>query len=237
MDEIWPVLLVAVLGVAGTLGAAISTQFLTTRREDRRWNLEREREQERWERERQDRAAQWQRDDELRHRESREETYKQFMQTIWNWGRRAADIRQMIEAGEGHLFIVDTDELYDASVRAVGIMAELELSASVPVRDSARECCDLMSRFVSEVDAVLPISEGADGLDVPVRLHDSYKVVARKTVELMRADRGLMSLAATNRHMLPNTRSGWPAPFGQDVDRFERFQLVGPGGVRASSES
>ncbi|MGW5559379.1 hypothetical protein ACWER9_19420 [Micromonospora sp. NPDC003944] len=208
MDQIWPVLLVAVLGVTGTLGAAISTQFLTTRREDRRWNLERQREQERWERERQDRAAQWQREDELRHRESREETYKQFMQTIWNWGRRAADIRQMIEAGEGHLFIIDTDELYDASVRAVGIMAELELSASAPVRDSARECCDLMSRFVSEVVAVLPISEGAVGLDVPVELHDSYKVVARKTVELMRADRGLMSLTAINPHMLPSARSG-----------------------------
>ncbi|MGC4848385.1 hypothetical protein ACLQ3F_14195 [Micromonospora sp. DT15] len=211
MNQIWPVLLVAALGVTGTLGAAISTQFLTTRREDRRWNLEREREQERWERERQDRAAQWQREDELRHREAREETYKQFMQTIWNWGRKAADIRQMIEAGEGHLFIVDTDDLYDASVKAVGIMAELELSASAPVRDSARECCDLMSRFVSEVDAVLPISEGADGLDVPVTLHDSYKVVARKTVELMRTDRGLMSLAATNPPMQPDV-SQRPVP-------------------------
>ncbi|RQX09427.1 hypothetical protein DDE19_33650 [Micromonospora ureilytica] len=237
MNQIWPVLLVAALGVTGTLGAAISTQFLTTRREDRRWNVEREREQERWEREREDRAREWQREDELRHRESREETYKEFMQTIWNWGRRAADIRQMIESREGHLFIVDTDELYEASVNAIGIMAELELSASAPVRDSARECCDVMSRFVSEVDAVLPMSEGADGLDVPVRLHDSYKAVARKTVELMRADRGLMSLAAINPQMLPNARPGSPAPFGQDVDRAERFQLGGLGKARASSQA
>ncbi|WP_422751219.1 hypothetical protein [Micromonospora sp. WMMD1219] len=214
MNQIWPVLLVAALGVIGTLGAAISTQVLTTRREDRRWELERKRDQERWERERDDRAAQWQREDELRHRESREETYMHFMQTIWSWGRKAALIRQILEAGDGHLFTLETDELYQASVDAVGILAELELFASTPVRNSARECCDVMSKFVAEVDALLPISEESNGLDAAIGAHDSYKAIARKTVELMRADRGLASPALTIPYALPNARPSSPAPFG-----------------------
>ncbi|WP_433342345.1 hypothetical protein [Micromonospora sp. CA-111912] len=214
MNQSWPVLLVAVLGVIGTLGAAISTQVLTTRREDRRWNLEREREQARWERERVDRAVQWQREDDARHHESREETYKRFMQVLWTWGREAASIRSIIEPGHGHLFILDTDKLYQDGVEAVDIVAELELAASASVRDSARECCEIMSCFVIELDGMLPLPENADGLDVLLSLHDAYKMIARKTVELMRTDHGLVSLAKVDPYVVPSARPSSPAPFG-----------------------
>jgi len=81
-------LLVAVLGILGTLTAAFVTQWWTSKRDDKqwkrqkllqderfdrereqevaRWEREREREAGRWERERQERREQWQREDSAR---------------------------------------------------------------------------------------------------------------------------------------------------------------------------
>ncbi|MEU7800583.1 hypothetical protein AB0B10_15050 [Micromonospora arborensis] len=185
MTSVWPVLVVAALGVISTLGAALSTQILTTRRDERRWVLEREREQERWLREREDRAAQWQREDELRHRESREEMYARFMRALWNWGRQAVLYRKTIEAKQER---PNTSALVKAHDEAVEIMAELELAASDPVRDAARDCCSAMFSFC------IKVADGENNPTLVYQLHDAYKSFARKAVELMRSDRGLMSV-------------------------------------------
>jgi hypothetical protein len=70
-------LLVAVVGILGALAAAVITQWLTTRREEHKWQREREQDDHRWEqelareekraeRDRQERADQWKREDSAR---------------------------------------------------------------------------------------------------------------------------------------------------------------------------
>ncbi|WP_221328707.1 hypothetical protein [Actinoplanes sp. L3-i22] len=59
-------LIIAVIGVLGTRAGDLVTQWLTDRREERRWAREREQEAKRWERERQERKEQRQREDSAR---------------------------------------------------------------------------------------------------------------------------------------------------------------------------
>ncbi|MFG1678453.1 hypothetical protein [Micromonospora sp. NPDC049282] len=185
MTANWPVMVVALVGVVGTLGAALSTQVLTTRREERRWIREREAEQERWQRERQDRIGQWQREDDLRHQEARFEIYAEYMKTIWIWGRRANKARLILESDTQIMPNEWRNKLVDIGGDATNVLALLELVASTAVRDSARKCCDIMSLFGTEI-----LKESLDAPSL-LSLHDEYRASARRTVELMRAERGL----------------------------------------------
>lgn len=185
MTSIWPVLVVAALGVVGTLGAAISTQVLTTRRDARRWQEQRQDEERRWERERKDRLELWRREDELRHLEARKDVYIDFMKALWSWGRLAAVVRSGIEAGAKSDLKKNHGELTDRGVQVVELLAILELAASPDVREPARRSCELISSFsLALLSVPVPKQE-------ILQIHDTYKAMARKTLEAMRADRGL----------------------------------------------
>jgi hypothetical protein len=79
-------LIIAIIGILGTLAATLITQWLTGKRDDRQWlrqkqlqdeRFEREREQEalRWKRERKERREQWFREDAARLYKDRAEMY------------------------------------------------------------------------------------------------------------------------------------------------------------------
>jgi hypothetical protein len=70
---LWVPLVVAVVGVGGTLAGSILTQLQASRREERRWQQEREREQDVFERQRQYERDRWLRD-------KRHETYSHLIQ-------------------------------------------------------------------------------------------------------------------------------------------------------------
>jgi hypothetical protein len=72
--------IVAILGIAGTLTAAVLTQWLTARREDRRWT-----------REQADRARQRKREDASRWERDRFSLYSKLLLDIDAW-RRAAQV-------------------------------------------------------------------------------------------------------------------------------------------------
>ncbi|WP_148308149.1 hypothetical protein [Actinoplanes friuliensis] len=185
MNMSWPIIVVAVLGVIGTFGAAVTTQVLTTRREERRAARDREDQQRRWDREQKDRSYIWQREDELRHRETREEVYTQFMRAIWAWGRKASAARTALQGGAKNITREQYDDLTASAVEAVDTFALLELTASAPVRKPARDCCNLISSFNNAFLAKIVDQEKT------LKIHDSYKVSARQALELMRQDRGL----------------------------------------------
>jgi hypothetical protein len=97
-------LLVAILGIAGTLTAAFVTQLLTSRRDDKqwkrqkqlqderfdrerereeaRWQREREQEETRWERERRERREQWEREDAARLHQDRMTVYSKLILSV-----------------------------------------------------------------------------------------------------------------------------------------------------------
>jgi hypothetical protein len=85
--------IVAILGIGGTLAAALLTQRMTTKREERKWERDRgqderrwekelEREQIRWERERLERREQWNRESEARLLGERAKVYKLVLARI-----------------------------------------------------------------------------------------------------------------------------------------------------------
>jgi hypothetical protein len=86
MQPTWEVLVVALIGVVGTLGAAVFSQVWSSGREDRRWRQEQQADDRRWQRERQRQREQWQRDDAIRTTQHREEAYAQFALAVAKWG-------------------------------------------------------------------------------------------------------------------------------------------------------
>lgn len=74
-----PALVVAIVGIVGTLLAAVITQWLTGRRENRNWSRDQKQEALRWEREREERKEQWEREDAARWHENRMKTYSSFL--------------------------------------------------------------------------------------------------------------------------------------------------------------
>ncbi len=75
-------LYVAIIGILGTLAAAVIAQWMTGRREKKRWKRESEQEAIRWEREREERREQWQREDAARLHERRVAAYSELIVTM-----------------------------------------------------------------------------------------------------------------------------------------------------------
>ncbi|GIF44406.1 hypothetical protein [Actinoplanes xinjiangensis] len=78
-------LLIAVLGVIGSLIVAIVNHFATRNRERERWALEEKREAIRWERERQERREQWEREDAARWNHERRDSYSNLLGLLANY--------------------------------------------------------------------------------------------------------------------------------------------------------
>jgi hypothetical protein len=75
----------AVLGFVGALAGSWGGQFIATRREDRRWEREREREDLRWQRERQKVADERDHADRLHWRTERQQAYGKFVAGMAEW--------------------------------------------------------------------------------------------------------------------------------------------------------
>ena len=82
---VWVPLVVAVVAVAGTLGAAFFTRRWADRREDQRWTREREAEETRWQRERDERREEWAREDAARWLTERRTVYAEYLLSLEAW--------------------------------------------------------------------------------------------------------------------------------------------------------
>jgi hypothetical protein len=184
MQPPWTVLLVAFLGVAGTLGAAIFTQVWSTRREDRRWGQEKEADERRWQRERDGRREQWQREDRLREKQQRQEAYTGFFLAVARWASAAYTMVVDRPETAGPLTVGELVRLTELVELAEGSCVPLRLHGSREVAYACEEVCRVMLAFVK-------------GLDGPVdgRLVDQALVDFRRASELAldrtRADLGL----------------------------------------------
>ena len=86
---VWVPLVTAGIGLLTGIGAAIGTAFLTQgrtdRREDVRWQRERDDRQEQWQREREAREEQWQHEDALRWLQNRQQAYAGLIAVLYQW--------------------------------------------------------------------------------------------------------------------------------------------------------
>ena len=88
----WLPLTTAVVGalIGGPRAVVVRARSFPTpprrhRREDVRWQREREDRAEQWQREREDRAEQWRREDSLRWLQDRQQAYAQLMAALYEW--------------------------------------------------------------------------------------------------------------------------------------------------------
>lgn len=102
-----------IAGIGAAMGTAVLTQRRTDRREDVRWQREREDRQEQWQRERKDRQEQWQREDSLRWLQHRQAAYARLTTALFQWDaelRSAGECRQA-DAPVGERTRVDWTEM------------------------------------------------------------------------------------------------------------------------------
>lgn len=100
---VWVVLVVAAMGVVGTLAAAVIAQVLSGRREARQWERQRAHEQARWDHERADRQEQWQREDHARWHAERLAAYTDLLHKIDDWNLAVAEVLPHIGPGPATL--------------------------------------------------------------------------------------------------------------------------------------
>ena len=152
MQPTWTVLVVAFLGVAGTLGAAIFTQIWSTRREDRRWRQEKDADERRWQRERHDRREQWQREDELRARQQRQQVYVDFLQAVAKWASATSTMVVDRPANAGPLTPDDLAQLNALVEQADASCVPLRLQASPEVTEASEQVCRVMLGFTKALE-------------------------------------------------------------------------------------
>lgn len=141
-------LALAIVGITGTLLGALLTQWLTTRREDRKWKREREQERVRWERERRrddmrwereraERREQWDREDAARWQRDQLSAYSDLLSAIENWlgvASRSGPLAPQRTA-ISNLAAADLDNAWETIDKNV---SSIELLAPEPVRARAR---------------------------------------------------------------------------------------------------
>ncbi len=100
-------------GIGAAMGTAILTQRRTDRREDVRWQREREDRQEQWQREQRDRQEQWQREDSLRWLQYRQAAYARLTTALFQWDAElgSAGKRRKADALAGERTQVDWTEM------------------------------------------------------------------------------------------------------------------------------
>lgn len=155
----WAVLVVAALGVVGTLAASVIAQILSGRREARQWERQREHERERWDRERDERREQWEREDHSRWHQERLALYTELLQRIEEWDDVVNQVLPI--TGPGPATVPEEDQhRLSAALGAVGVAdRKLGLFASKDTEHAA-------SRFF--VDAMFCLALLCNGeLDDP----------------------------------------------------------------------
>ncbi len=126
MQPTWTVLVVAFLGVAGTLGAAVFTQIWSARREDRRWRQEQRADDQRWQRQQQERRELWQREDHLRADQQRQDAYAQFLLAVAKWASAANSV--LVDRPE------QTRTPGEEELARLAVLVEQAEAACVPLR-------------------------------------------------------------------------------------------------------
>jgi hypothetical protein len=79
---LWVPLMIAAVGLATTIGAAVLTQWWASRREDVRWGRERD-----------DRQEQWKREDSLRWLQDRQQAYARLIAALDEWDHELGSAR------------------------------------------------------------------------------------------------------------------------------------------------
>lgn len=125
-------LAVAVVGVAGTLGATWLTRRSADRREDQRWKREREAEETRWQREQGERREQWQREDAARWLTERRTVYAELLLSLEAWRVVLADA-QNGERPDGAIPAEAREALGGLRMETQRILETLSMIAPMPV--------------------------------------------------------------------------------------------------------
>jgi hypothetical protein len=185
MQPTWTVLAVAVLGVAGTLSAAVFTQIWGARREDLRWRQERLAEDQRWQRQQQERRDLWQREDELGAVQRRQEAYTAFLLAVATWASAAYTVlldpsRPGRAPGED-----DLARLGLLVERAEASCVPLRLHGAIGVADAADKVCAAM------LAVVRALSDAADNRDRIDRALQDFRRTSDRALALARADLGV----------------------------------------------
>lgn len=185
----WAVLVVAGLGVLGTLAAAVITQILSGRRETRQWERQRAHERERWDRERDERREQWEREDHARWHQERLPLYTELLKRIEEWAEVVHQVLPLADPGPS---IVPEEEQRRLS-EAIDAVALAKRHFAL---FSSKETDQAASRFLMDSSLFLAqMCEG--GLDDPERLEqvrfERRALVDRKSELLtsIRRDLGL----------------------------------------------
>jgi hypothetical protein len=153
MQPTWAVLVVALLGVAGTLGAAMFSQIWSARREDRRWQQEQQAEQQRWQRQQQERREQWRREDLLHAGQRREDAYAHFLLAAAKWASTAYTLKAKADQATDRLNTDDLDRITALTEQAEAACVPLLLHGSREARTAADDVCQVMITFIDALSA------------------------------------------------------------------------------------
>ncbi|MEV0153173.1 hypothetical protein AB0H57_05445 [Micromonospora sp. NPDC050686] len=158
----WAVLVVAALGVLGTLAAAVITQILSGRREARQWERQRAHEQTRWERERDERREQWEREDHSRWHQERLAAYTELLQRIEDWDMAVLHVLHPVQPGPAALSPDERKSVGEALAAITRADTKARFFASEDTIKAAREY------FLQAATCYARLDGG--GLDDPERL-------------------------------------------------------------------
>lgn len=132
---LWVPLVVALIGVLGTITAGIAGVLITQRRSDKRedkaWERERERERERWAREDKVQRQRWAREDQAQLFEHRREVYADFYESLRAMAKRVYD--------HGYGFTDEPELPFDWNFSTYQKLQRLELYADRLVADAASQ--------------------------------------------------------------------------------------------------
>ena len=178
-------LTLAIVGIAGTLLGALLTQWLTTRREERKWNREREQERVRWERERRrddirwereraERREQWDREDAARWQRDQLSAYSELLAAIENW-LSVASMSGPLQA------TTDLDEEWKAIAEKV---TSIELLVPEPIRAQARWLKANAHRFGWEYSPEELFYDGREGAQLVRDVSEFFDRYGRNLQEL-----------------------------------------------------
>ncbi len=163
---VWVPLVTAGVGLVTGVGAALGAAFLTERRADRReelrWQREREDRQEQWQRERGDRQGQWQREDSLRWLQERHLAYARFLGALYEWDARLRDafVIRRIDSEQGTWTDLDMAKIKQAAEAASVAMDSVRLMASRQVGEDVLMSWGFHEAFpVSLADKALSYAE------------------------------------------------------------------------------
>jgi hypothetical protein len=142
---VWVTLLVAALGVAGGVATAILTRRGADKRENQRWQREREAEEARWQREQEERHQQWQREDHARWLAERRTIYANYLQRLDRW-REAIAAADAEVRGAG-LTVGTVSELESLETEFENAYETLSLLAPTKIVHKAANCMGILGRW------------------------------------------------------------------------------------------